>query len=481
MVSLPELDSYNETERGFFFQYSPVLKRYFDISKKSSDDFRDKLHIQKHHQWLMCAFAVLSQKISTQKICEFWTEQTELLLKETWEYCGLKDHKISLLAFGKLGSKELNLSSDIDIVFVHKEKQEAREFQEKVKKFIQILSESNHMGFCYRVDTSLRPGGDLSPLVSSEKQFFNYFDEYTEPWNRLGFIRMRPLMGPDDLNRELDSYCRGLAFPRYLDFSVVEGIKSLRSRIQYQWKKKFQPLDIKFHPGGIRDIELYIQSLQVIYGGRQWKLQSSSMTSVMRELEKTKILEKKEFDFFCQFYWHLRGIENLIHIDGDRHTYVLHHEFFDKSPLPVSEKELIQSLIQSHELIDRFFITKTHNDSKLSFDLGSLSHQSQKAVDWILNIQSQPLKKRKLESKRKRVLNKFLEASHKIAIDENMAIQSFKDFILAIRSKSSIFYLLDRNDELVENLAWLFSISPYIGQTLLLSSELDRQFCFGSC
>ena len=479
MVSLPELKSYNESEREFFFQYSPVLRHYFNLSKKSATDFEGELRILKHQQWLKCAFAVLSQKISTQKICEFWTEQTELLLKKAWEYCDLESHKISLLAFGKLGSRELNLSSDIDIVFVHKEEKGNQKVQEKVKNFIQILSKNSPMGFCYRVDMNLRPGGNLSPLVSSEKQFFNYFDEYTEAWTRLGFVRMRLLTGPDDLNKELNSYCRGLAFPRYLDFSVVEDIKGLRSRIEYQWKKKFQQLDIKFHPGGIRDIELYIQSLQVIYGGRKWELQCSSITSAMKELKKTGILHKKEFDFFHHFYWYLRHIENLIQVDGDRHTYILSHDFFDKSPLSVSEKELIESLIQSHELVDRFFISKLHDNSKLSFDLKSLNNQSQKAVDRILNIQSQPLKKGKLEEKKKRVLNKFLEASHKIAIDENMAVQSFKDFILAIRSKSSIFYLLDRNSELLENLAWLFSISPYIGQTLCCRPSLIDGFVLG--
>ena len=418
MVSLPELNGYTQSQRDFFFQYSPVLKHYFNLVGQTPEDFESGLHREKHHQWLKCAFAVLDQKTPTQKICEFWTEQTEILLKKTWEYCGLHFHKVSLLAFGKLGSRELNLSSDIDIVFVHKEKEDNGEIQEKVKKFIQILTKNSNLGFCYRVDMGLRPGGNLSPLVSSEKQFFNYFDEYTEAWNRLGFIRMRPLMGPDDLNRELKTYCRGLAFPRYLDFSVVEDIKGLRSRIQYQWEKKLQKLDIKFYPGGIRDIELYIQSLQVIYGGREWELQCPSITTAMEELKKANILKGEEFEFFQGFYWHLRGIENLIQIDGDRHTYILCSEFFDKSPLSVSREKLIDSLIKSHGLIDRFFISNPHHDSKLGFDLEILNRQSQKAVDQILNIQSQPLKKRNLEDKKKRVLNRFLEASHSIAIDE---------------------------------------------------------------
>ncbi len=481
MVSLPGLDSYDGSLRESFFQYSPVLKHYFNLSKRQVKDFKDELHVWKHHHWLQCAFAVLSQKVPAQKICEFWTEQTDLLLKKTWQHCQLQDYAISLLAFGKLGSKELNLSSDIDIVFVHKEKEKQgnQDFHKKIKNFIQILSDNNNMGFCYRIDTSLRPGGHLSPLVSSEKQFFNYFDEYTEAWNRLGFIRMRPLTGPDDLNRELDSYCRGLAFPRYLDFSVVEDIKGLRSRIQYQWGKKHQPLDIKFHPGGIRDIELYVQSLQVIYGGRHWELQSPSMTTAMKELENRRIIDVKTFDFLSGFYWQLRNIENLIHIDGDRHTYILSHEFFEKIPLPVKRDELLECLNQSHELIDQFFTVKPCGDLKLNPDLSNLNHQSKKAVDQILRIQSQPLRKRNLENKKKKVLNRFLEDSCRIAIDENMAIQSFKDFILAIRSKSSIFYLLDRNDELVENLAWLFSISPYIGQTLCCRPGLIDSFALG--
>ena len=480
MVSLPGLENYTESERRGFFKYSPVFDRYFKLLERTPESFKDRIRIEKHRYWLESAFAVLSQKFSAKQICQFWSERTDLLLKKTWEHCGLNDCKVSLLAFGKLGSKELNLSSDIDIAFVHREeKEKGSQFLEKVKSFIQILSENNNMGFCYRVDTSLRPGGDLSPLVPGSRQFFNYFDEFLEAWHRVSFIRLRFLIGPEDLNEDIRSYCRGVSFPRYLDFSVIGDIKNLRSRIQYKWKRSFQPLDIKLHPGGIRDIELYIQSLQVIYGGRHRELQNYSITTAMEELKKIKVIDEKEFDFFSRFYWDLRNIENLIQIDGDRHSYLLSHDFFGKSPFPVEEEKLIQSFKKSCDLINCFFSASPDEDSKMVFDFNSLGEQSRKAVDDILKIQTRTLKKRKIENKKKRILDHFLATVHHIAIDEDLAVQSFKDFILAIRSKSSIFYLLDQNHELLENLALLFSISPYIGQTLCNRPSLIDGFVLG--
>ena len=479
MVSLPELDSYSEKERVVFFQYSATLEHYFNLSRKPAKEFNDQIRAQKHDRWLQCAFAALSQKASTQEICQFWTEQTEEILKKVWKHCDLDKYVVSFLAFGKLGSRELNLSSDIDIVFVRGENEENLKLLKQIKKFIQILSENNTMGFCYRVDTSLRPGGDSSPLLPSQRQFFNYFDEYTEAWNRVSFVRMRPLMGPGQLNEEIRLYCQGLAFPRYLDFSVVEDIKNLRSKIQYQWKQGLKPLDIKFHPGGIRDIELYIQALQVIYGGKHPGLQNSSITLAMGELRKQAILDERQFGFFSKFYWQLRTFENWIHIDGDKHTYtMIPDQFFKKAPSIMDEKELLDSLVKSNGFINHFFV-EGENHGDFDFDFKNLNEFSQKAVEEILKIQSQPLKKRKLENRKKRILNRFLEASHRIAIDGDLAIQSFRDFILAIRSRSSIFYLLDRHEELVENLAWLFSISPYIGQILCRRPGLVDSFALG--
>jgi [glutamine synthetase] adenylyltransferase / [glutamine synthetase]-adenylyl-L-tyrosine phosphorylase len=479
MVTLPQLDSYSEKDLTRFHNYSPLFSHYLKICEKKGDSCSDIIRLNKHKHWLKCAFATLSNKIDTETICRYWTEQTDIILRQAWLDCNLSE-EVTLLAMGKLGSNELNLSSDIDVIFVQENDTLTQENSSKIKNFIQLVSAKTAFGFAYRVDINLRPGGELSPLIPSRSHFFNYYDEYTEAWNRMSFIRMRYVLGSLDLADKINEYCMRMSYPRRLDFSVIEEIKNIRTKIQYQWRKASEPLDIKFQPGGIRDIELYIQSLQVIYGGRHPQLKTSSISEAMKTLKDLSIIDKNEYDFINDFYWHLRTIENHIHIYADKQTYVLSKDILEKIPHITNEITLTQQLDKMLVILNNFFIPP--DSQTVEFDIANLnlSKKSQDFVNEILNLKSRSSKKNELDKKKKLILDRFLLGVDKIAIDKDLAIEIFRDFIFSINSKSSIFYLLDRHEELLENLTWLFSISPYVGQVLCRRPELLDSFAIGS-
>lgn len=479
MVTLPELDSYSEIERKKFFSQSQVLEHYFKFLQRSPANLPEEIRHLKHQHWLKCAFATLGRRSDAETICRYWSEQSEIILKKAWSSLNLSQDELSLFGFGKLGSQELNLSSDIDIVILKRNENEDAQHNTEVKKFIKLLSETTSLGFAYRVDLSLRPGGEHSPLIPSKARFFNYYDEFTEAWNRISFIRLRPLIGNPAFNSEILQYCHRWSYPRRLDFSVINEIKHIRSKLEYQWRKASEPLDIKFHPGGIRDIELYIQSLQVIYGGRHPDLKESSITVAMKKLHDLKVLDRSDYQFFREFYWQLRDIENHIHIYADKHTYVLRPEVLQIIQPLYKEADIIARLQQSHKIVSHFFVTDASAEQTQLPALDKLSADSRKSIDDIVNLKSHSLKREEIEKLKSSILNSFLNEVDKIAVDPDLAIQIFRDFIYSIKSKSSIFYLLNRHRELLNNLAWLFSISPFIGQILCRRPELMDSFALG--
>jgi [glutamine synthetase] adenylyltransferase / [glutamine synthetase]-adenylyl-L-tyrosine phosphorylase len=479
MVTLPRLDSYSDNEIKAAQSRSPACSLYFEIIQKVPKNDSERLRQKKHEQWLQCAMASLFNKASAETICQQWSQDTDKILDQALKLCQLDKAPVAAMALGKLGSNELNLSSDIDLVFIRENGTESQGLLSSLRQFLKLLNENNAFGFCYRVDLNLRPGGDSSPLLPTQSHHSNFYDEYLESWHRMSFIRMRPLSGPESLCKEIMAYCHRHSFPKRLDFAVINEIKNIRSKLNYQWRRANEPLDIKFSPGGIRDIELYVHSLQVIYGGRKPELQVSSFSQALKELHQQSIIRSDDYNFLHNFYWNLRDIENLIQIHEDKHTYLLRPDVLRKMEYPLDEKEFSEKLKQANQLIEGFFV-KDNLSSPKKMSLDRLSPGAKKSVQKILDLKSHTLIKAENEKLKHQIVGEYLDQVRKISIDQDLAIQIFSDFIFSIRAKSSIFHLLARHTELLENLAWLFSVSPFMGRLICRRPELLDSFSLGS-
>ncbi len=480
MVTLPELDSYSDSTRERFSNYSSVYALYLKHLDRPANNLSDEIRKAKHRHWLKCALASFTEAETTENICRYWSQETEELLKRAWDHCVPDSDQVALLAFGKLGSFELNLSSDIDIVFVKENGCQIENLQASIQHFIKLVGENTSFGFAYRVDTNLRPGGNQSPLVPSKQNFYNFYDEYLEAWHRLSFIRMRPLFKKNKLSEDILSYCQKRCFPRRLDFSVIDEIKSIRSKINFQWRKAHEPFDIKIHPGGIRDIELYIHSLQVIYGGRNPVARIAMISPALKALVEVGVLKESDAEVLHEHYWRLRKLENMIHIRDDQHTYLAVAKTLAAIDSPeLSEAALLKIFDSTEKRLGDFFVPPEAPNEKAILDEKGFSAESRRAIEKIESLDSPSMKKQGVHGLKRQILQRYIGHVQEIALDVDLSIQIFQDFIFAIKSKTSVFHLLARNPALLENLAWLFSISPYVGQILCRRPELIDSFALG--
>ncbi|MBR9905173.1 MAG: bifunctional glutamine synthetase adenylyltransferase/deadenyltransferase, partial [Gammaproteobacteria bacterium] len=194
--------------------------------------------------------------------------------------------RLVILGMGKLGAGELNLSSDIDLIFAFPEKGETQggrkplEHQEYFtklgQKLIAALDAMTADGFAFRVDMRLRPLGDGGPLVGNFAMLSSYYQDQGREWERYAMLKARPVAGDLDAGDELLAGLRPFVYRKYLDFGAIESLRELKAMINREVKRKGMQSNIKLGPGGIREVEFVVQAFQLIRGGRDTELQVTS-------------------------------------------------------------------------------------------------------------------------------------------------------------------------------------------------------------
>ncbi len=242
--------------------------------------------------------------------------------------------KLLVIAMGKLGGKELNFSSDIDLIFTYPEKGYAT--NEKGKQtdneqfFIRLgqavnksLTEVTADGFVYRVDMRLRPFGNTGPLAVSFNEVENYYAMHGRAWERYALVKARVIAGDEDKGRELFDILRPFVYRKYIDFSSLDSLRELKTMIHAEVVKKEMHDNIKLGRGGIREIEFIIQVFQLINGGRDKNLQSQSLLKTLQVCTKNNYLSEQESSSLKSAYIFLRKAENRIQEWNDQQIHDL--------------------------------------------------------------------------------------------------------------------------------------------------------------
>ncbi len=223
----------------------------------------------------------------------------------------------SVFALGKLGGRELNYSSDVDLIFFRRMSElesERRFFTRLGEKLIQALSRSGPDGFLYRVDMRLRPHGETGPLVPTINSLVNYYESWGEAWERQALIKARPIAGSPDLNSRFSDFVGRFTFARQMDDSSLEDIKRVKYRAEREYQQGDDRINIKQGPGGIRDIEFYAQYLQLISGWRHPSVRTGSTLGALRALGTTKSLLEGEEANLSLAYRFLRTVEHRLQL-----------------------------------------------------------------------------------------------------------------------------------------------------------------------
>ncbi|MGJ8694635.1 MAG: bifunctional [glutamate--ammonia ligase]-adenylyl-L-tyrosine phosphorylase/[glutamate--ammonia-ligase] adenylyltransferase [Thalassotalea sp.] len=237
-----------------------------------------------------------------------------------------------VFAMGKLGGKELNFSSDIDLIFSYPERGEtvgARRaidnqqfFVRLGQKLIAALDQITADGFVYRVDMRLRPFGESGPLVMNFSAFEDYYQEQGRDWERYAMLKAR-LIGNSAYHQQLKTLLKPFVYRRYIDFSVIDSLRKMKQMIAQEVRRKQLKNNIKLGAGGIREIEFIVQVFQLIRGGREPSLQQRNLLTVLPLLAQHGEIDQQSYLELNHAYCFLRRLENLIQALDDQQTQTL--------------------------------------------------------------------------------------------------------------------------------------------------------------
>ena len=249
--------------------------------------------------------------------------------------------ELIVLGMGKLGGWELNVSSDIDLIFVYPENGETRtdspeqrplsnhEFFVRLgKKLIGALSEITEDGFTFRVDMALRPNGASGPLAASFGMVEEYLIVQGREWERYAWVKARAMTGrPEDI-AALEQIVRPFVYRRYLDFGAIEALRNMHAQIRaevirQETRHPGRTNNVKLGRGGIREVEFLAQVFQLIRGGRDASLRDRSTRRTLATLVEKNLLSAEEVAQLLEAYTFLRNLEHRLQYLDDAQTHTL--------------------------------------------------------------------------------------------------------------------------------------------------------------
>lgn len=235
----------------------------------------------------------------------------------------------SVLALGKLGGRELNFSSDVDLLFVYDAPPGSEEEEERhtgVSKLVRVfkagLERAEADGFAYRVDLDLRPDGPQGPLANTVEAALGYYEALGHDWERQMLIRLRPVAGPLTPARAFAQGIVPFVYRRLIDPSVARSVRAMKLRIEDERRKAGRDLEfeLKEGPGGIRDVEFLVQALQLFHGGRHPAIRIGNVLDALDCLVRERLLPEAAGEDLARAYGWLRRAEHAIQMVEERQT-----------------------------------------------------------------------------------------------------------------------------------------------------------------
>jgi glutamate-ammonia-ligase adenylyltransferase len=246
-----------------------------------------------------------------------------------------ESQQLAVFGMGKLGGRELNYSSDIDLIFIfpHQGETDGRHcisneefFHRLGQSLIRMLQERTPEGFVFRVDMRLRPFGESGALAVPFNAFVDYYQNHGREWERYALIKARAIAGDRQAGEQVLERLRPFVYRRYLDYGAFGELRTMKAMIAKEVQRKGLQNNIKLGPGGIREIEFIGQVFQLIYGGREPALRERSILNVLDYLAASSRLPAGIVAELKQAYAFLRCTENRLQAWADQQTHSLPEE-----------------------------------------------------------------------------------------------------------------------------------------------------------
>ena len=278
---------------------------------------------------------MLELSILAEAIIELGIKIAKMFMKEN--FGSLSDESYCIIGLGKLGAGELNYSSDIDIMSVYRLEED---FSSGVKKLsgirtnrissheyfcrltemlTSLLQTPTEDGFAYRVDLRLRPYGQKGAISFPLPSYRSYYEAWGRTWERMALIRARPVAGDHHLGKSFMDIIEPFVWKRSTDYNDIEEIKALKKKIDTLSDVQ----DIKRGYGGIREIEFFVHTFQLLYGGAQKQIRRRSLLNSLDALTREGFLSEADYTLLSESYLFLRRLEHVLQMQEDLQTYSL--------------------------------------------------------------------------------------------------------------------------------------------------------------
>ncbi len=461
--------------------------------------------------------------------------------------CLIRDHGVPLLAgdsaagreaemtvigMGKLGGRELNFSSDIDIIYFYEsDKGETagvetasggrkgaislHAFFNKLGEMIsKALSQVTEDGFVFRVDVGLRPEGKSGDMAVSLRSAEIYYESWGQSWERTAMMKARPVAGSLALGEHLLKTLQPFIYRKYLDYNLIEDMKQMKQKIDASLARSREgEINLKLGRGGIREIEFFIQALQLVYAGKNPKLRERNSLRALDTLMGANLLGEDDHRRLREAYCFLRSVEHRIQVVQERQTH----------NLPIREEEMLalarrsgylraNGLARFREVLEEhrgnvsvIYSTLFHSrdekleqdvhpqvlylldpkaDSDLVKDMLAERHfeDVERAYDNLTSLRRGPVKAN-LTERGRRILGKITPLLIQELFespDPDLALTNLERFMAVIANRPSCYALMAENRATTKLLVSLFGMSEFLSKILISHPELLESLITGS-
>ncbi len=433
-----------------------------------------------------------------------------------------KEAELTVIGMGKLGGRELNFSSDIDIIYICSSEKGETEgvskggtvrgkidlhsfFVKLSKSITKLIGNPTEDGLVFRVDLDLRPEGKSGDLINSLRSAEIYYESWGQPWERGAMIKARPVAGSMKVGQDFIDMIRPFVYRRYLDYTAIDEIKSMKEKIDSNQKRKERGhFNVKLGKGGIREIEFFAQAIQLINGGKDTGIREKSSLKTLHCLRERKYITLEEEMNLKDAYIFLREVEHRLQIFHGRQTQSLPDKVesiekvaktlrFKDNPYETFTKKLETTTDNVHKIYSRLFYEpkkKLEEDASkeilylLEEDnaLESLSGYGfvnpEKALH-NLKLLSEGPPFAHYSAKARALLKKiapFLITKIISSQAPDMALANMERFISTVGARSTLLSLLAENRKIMELLVRLFGTSAFLSRFLIEHLELLDSF-----
>ncbi|QXM11494.1 bifunctional [glutamate--ammonia ligase]-adenylyl-L-tyrosine phosphorylase/[glutamate--ammonia-ligase] adenylyltransferase [Geomonas subterranea] len=443
--------------------------------------------------------------------------------------------EFTIIGMGKFGGRELNFSSDIDLIYFYssdkgestgipdgrggfKSKLSLHAFFVKLAEMVsRAISQVTEDGFVFRVDMGLRPDGKAGDLASSMRSAEVYYEAWGQSWERAAMMKARPVAGSIELGERILAALTPFIYRRYLDYNLIEDMMAMKKKIDASLARNQEgEINIKLGRGGIREIEFFIQALQLVYAGKNPHLRERNSLKALQTLHQARIIKEADCAALSDAYRFLRTVEHRIQVVQERQTHALPRKEEELRALARRSGYLrkdglhrFQETLEGHrravsaiygdlflsrdekikeEVLPEVHFFFDHNaDPDLIKDMLEERHfeHPDAAYQNLLVLRDGPARANLTEQGR-RTLEKiaplFLQEVFS-SPDPDLALANLERFLSSQRTRSSIYALLAENRDILKLLTSMFGMSEFlskifIGHPELLDSMTTRGYAY---